>query len=44
MGTHPYLLDLLAVGLGFLEVAPLEGVAGEFERRHIVDATHLGDD
>jgi len=38
------LLDLLAVGLAFLEVAPLEGVAGELERRHIVDATHLGDD
>jgi len=37
-------LDLLTVGLAFLEVAPLEGVAGKLESRHIVDATHLGVD
>ena len=36
-------LDLLAVGLARLEVAPLGGVAGELESRHTVGATHLGD-
>ena len=42
MGTLFCHLDLLAVGLAFLEVAPLEGVAGELESRDVVDATHLG--
>lgn len=41
MSTLLCLLDLLAVGLTFLEVAPLEGVAGELESRVSVDATHL---
>ena len=38
------LLDLLAVGLAGLEVAPLGGVAGELESRHAVGATHPGVD
>ena len=42
MGALLCRLDLLAVGLAFLEVASLKGVAGELESRDIVDATHLG--
>lgn len=41
MDTHFCRLDLLAVGLALLEVAPLLGVAGELESGDVVDATHL---